>query len=114
MSREIYVKVFEADHCNYSLPGKLTEVIDWFREHLLAIPEQYRDEAECEIEVNNSWDEPVAQLTIKIGYRRPETDQEREDRLNQKASRRDASANAEIERAIAILARHGVKLEVKR
>lgn len=86
----------------FSYDAKLTEVVAWLNAKLLEIPEQYRDEAYCEISSESGY-EGDHYPSIEITYARPETDAERDDRL----ARISARKAEEIGYARAVLARHG-------
>lgn len=56
------------------IPYNLAEAITWLQRHLVAIPEEYRASATIDINSTGYYDSQYAQ--IKIGYVRPENNEE--------------------------------------
>jgi hypothetical protein len=70
-------------------PATLVGCIAWFNAKLQLIPEEYRDEARCEVSSRSSYYEGGNHGYIRIEYDRPETDVEAAER---EAAERDRAA----------------------
>lgn len=67
------------------LPSSLAEFITWAQKHLASVPEEFRDSASIDFESHSSYGDPYTDLVIE--YKRPETDDEVDERENAAANR---------------------------
>ena len=82
-------------HDNKYNNDKLIDVIAFLQEKLAEIPEQYRENAEIEIDTVDGY-EGLYHVEIIIYYSRPETDEEMNIRLNLENQRRKEIEQQEL------------------
>jgi hypothetical protein len=95
MNKEILVYNDDANE----RPSLLIDYIEWLKEKLEEIPEQFRDSAYVNIEASESYGN--GRLEYYIKYTRPETDNERESRKfkeNERVKEQAARDMAELVR----------------
>ncbi len=82
----------------------LPEFIDWLGKKLGEIPEPCRDKSDVTIYDENMYGESYARL--KISYLRPETAEERKDRLATERNREEFTRRREIQTLAALKAKY--------
>lgn len=75
------VVVFEDDNINYDLPAEPKEFLKYWESKIALIPAEYVDEAIIDVEAESVGDYSSA-LFVSIYYCRPETPEERVERLD--------------------------------
>ena len=90
------VTVYPTDSYRSDWPGDtLIDACAWFAAQLEQVPEKYRAEARCEIGSESGY-ECGHNPTIEIYYYRPETKEEKIDRINKTRERIKAVQDREI------------------
>lgn len=75
---KVWQKLFKSDI--YNIPSSWNEFVNWVNEKDKLIPEKYRDSARIEFDYDiRHYDEVIC--TVEITYNRPETEQEKLERL---------------------------------
>lgn len=87
---DIKVNVIDAEQYDEGFPPSgLLDFSKWLQSKIDAIPEEYRETAQIEIESVSSY-EDTHYASISINYWRPETDEEIEARVQKERIRREA------------------------
>lgn len=71
------------DDYNPEFRKTLPEAVEWLQGHLAKVPAEFRDDSLFEVEFERGMFDSGDSCTMKIGYHRPETDEEYADRLAQ-------------------------------
>ena len=69
------ITVYDED-VSYAVPTDAYEFVDFWLDKLEAIPEEFRDTAKIELEVDNYYD--MALMSATVSFTRPETKEELE------------------------------------
>lgn len=100
------VTVFEQEQYDGEwMPENLIQAIEWLQELLRSIPEQYRNDAQIEIDLTERYGCDRAQ--IKISYEREETDEEERIRIREEALAEQLSIKLEMSELARLQAKYG-------
>lgn len=108
--RKVKIVVFNGEQYDDDWPTldsstTLLAAIAWFNDKLIAIPEEYRESASCEIDSAGGW-EGSHYGHIEIWYNRPETDEEMKSRAEKEAKRADKKKREELATLAALKAKY--------
>lgn len=106
MKRAVREKVVCVTNYEQTWPSSnLLEFADWLAQKIAIIPEEYRSNAEIEIEREDPW-EPGGPLEITIQYHRLETDEEEAKRENHAKRCEESKIAAELRLLADLKAKH--------
>jgi hypothetical protein len=99
-------RVYSSEQYDASFPpSNLKAFISHFVEIYNAIPDEYKDEAEIDIDTASSYDSYYAEIEVR--YTRPETEQEYALRIGDEEARRMFLENQERAQLAILQARYG-------
>ena len=82
----VTVTLFNQDkHCGGWIPGNLGDAIAWLQNFLEKVPAEYRDSAWIEISSYDDYGSSI--VDIEISYKRPPTEADKQQRLNEERER---------------------------